>query len=149
MPFLSHVGKKNRWRRRSYYAIKIRSGAAQKIHPGVIYDQKRRGEIYWIFWEQNLLGSPHLQTQLQAVPVLSSLYPSLISFSSFTFPGAPYRIFLLFLPWLPCQFYLVVIEQHQLLKSQNNKKYTYIFEIDFVSIHISLQLLKINGHHYV
>ena len=52
---------------------------------------------------------PHLQTQLQAVPVLSSLYPSRNSFSSFTFPGAPYRIFLPFLPWLPCHFYLVVI----------------------------------------
>ena len=48
------------------------------------------------------IGSPHLQTQLQAVPVLSSLYISIISFSSFTFPGAPYRIFLQFLPWLPC-----------------------------------------------
>ena len=30
----------------------------------------------------------HLQTQIQAVPVLSSLYSSLISFSSLTFPGA-------------------------------------------------------------
>ena len=55
-------------------------------------------------------GSPHLQTQIQADPVLSSLYPSLISFSYFTFPGAPYRIFPLFLPWLPCHIYLVVIE---------------------------------------
>ena len=34
---------------------------------------------------------------------------SLISFSSFTFPGAPCRIFLLFLPWLPCYFYLIII----------------------------------------
>ena len=41
-------------------------------------------------------------------PVISSTYPSLISFSSFTFPGIPYRIFL---RWLPCHFYLVVIEQ--------------------------------------
>ena len=39
----------------------------------------------------------YLQTQIQAVPVLSSLYPSLISVSSLAF--------------LPC--YLVVIEQHQ------------------------------------
>ena len=38
-----------------------------------------------------------LQTQIQAVPVLSSLYPSLNLFSSFTFRRAPYRIFLLFL----------------------------------------------------
>ena len=65
----------------------------------------------------------HLQTQIQAVQVhvLSSLNPSLISFSSFTFPGAPYQICLLFLAWLPCHFYLVVIEQQQLL--MNNKVY--------------------------
>ena len=54
-------------------------------------------------------GSTYLQTQIQADPVLSSL----ISFSSLTFPGAPYRIFLLFLAWLPCHFYLDVIEQQQ------------------------------------
>ena len=53
-------------------------------------------------------SQPH-QTQLQVVPVLSSLYLSLISFSYFTFPGAPYRIFLLLLPWLSCHFYLVGI----------------------------------------
>ena len=41
--------------------------------------------------------------------ILSSLYPSLISFSSFTSPRAPYRIFLLLLPWLACNFHLVVI----------------------------------------
>ena len=46
-----------------------------------------------------------------SLPVLSSLYPFLlISFSSF-FPGAPYRISHPYLPWLPCHFYLVVIEQ--------------------------------------
>ena len=48
-------------------------------------------------------GSPHLQTHLQAgfglKPVLSSLYPSLISFSSFIFLSAPYRISFLFLRW--------------------------------------------------
>ena len=49
-----------------------------------------------------------LQTQLQAVAVLSSLFSSLISFSSFTFPDAPYQIFLLFLPWFPCHFNLVI-----------------------------------------
>ena len=32
-----------------------------------------------------------------------------VKISSFTFPGAPYLIFLLFIPWLPCNFYLVVI----------------------------------------
>ena len=41
--------------------------------------------------------------------VLSPFYPSLISFSSFTFPDAPNRIFLLSLPRLPCHFYLVSI----------------------------------------
>ena len=65
--------------------------------------------IFLLFWTK----SPHLQTQLQAVLVLSSLYASLISFSSFTFPGASYQIFLLFLPWLPCHFYLIVIEQNE------------------------------------
>ena len=59
----------------------------------------------WPLWEPTSQGSPHLQTQLQAVSVLSSLYPSLISFSSFKFPGASCRIFLPFLPWLPCHFY--------------------------------------------
>ena len=39
---------------------------------------------------------------------------SYISFSYFTFPSAPYRILLLFLPWLPCHFYLAVIEQQVL-----------------------------------
>ena len=29
----------------------------------------------------------------------------------FSFPGAPYQIFLLFLSWLPCHFYVVVIEK--------------------------------------
>ena len=38
---------------------------------------------------------------------------SYISFSSFTFPGTAYRILLPFLPWLPCHFYLVIIEQQQ------------------------------------
>ena len=52
----------------------------------------------------------HLQTQLQDGSPITFSY---ISFSSFTFTGTPYRIFLLFLPWLPCHFYLVVIEQEQ------------------------------------
>ena len=34
--------------------------------------------------------------------------------SSFAFPGASsYQVFLLFLPWLPCHFYLVAIKQRQ------------------------------------
>ena len=48
---------------------------------------------------------PHLQTQLHAVPVSPSVYPSLICFSSFTFPGVPYPFFLLFLPWLSYNFW--------------------------------------------
>ena len=83
--------------------------------------------------DKAVLSQANLLTQLQAVPLLSSLYPSLISFSSFTFPGAPYRIvtsvffpgflaifaiekqqhpigfLVLFFPWLPCHFYFVVI----------------------------------------
>ena len=45
----------------------------------------------------------------------SRLTFSYISSSSFTFPGAPYRIFLLFPPWLPCHLYPVVLEQQQSL----------------------------------
>ena len=56
------------------------------------------------------LGKNYLtSTQLQAVPVLSSLYHFFISFSSFTLTGAPYQIFLQFLNWLSCNFHLVVI----------------------------------------
>ena len=36
---------------------------------------------------------------------------SYISFSSFTFPAAPYWIFLLLLPWFHCHFYLVIEQQ--------------------------------------
>ena len=41
--------------------------------------------------------------------IIFSVPFSYISFSSFTFPGALYRISVLFLPWLPCHFYLVAI----------------------------------------
>ena len=54
-------------------------------------------------------GAPYRITQLQDDSRLTFSY---ISFLSFTFPDAPYRIFHQFLPWLPCYFYLVVIEQH-------------------------------------
>ena len=49
---------------------------------------------------------PHCE--LQAVPVLSSLYSSIISFSSFTFSGASNQILLLFFLWFPCHFYVFV-----------------------------------------
>ena len=55
-----------------------------------------------IFWS-------HLQIQLQAVPVFSSVYPSLIWFSSSSFPGAPYRIFPSVFSLYFFQFYFVVI----------------------------------------
>ena len=42
----------------------------------------------------------------------SRLTFSYISFSLFTFPGAPYRTFLPWLPRLPCYFYLVIEQQH-------------------------------------
>ena len=47
-------------------------------------------------------------------PVLPSLYPSLTSFSYFTFPGPPNSIFIIFLPWLPCHFYPVVEQQQRI-----------------------------------
>ena len=56
---------------------------------------------------------PYFQTQLQDRYRFTFSWPfSYIPFSSFTFTGATYRIYLLFLLWLPCRFYLVVIEQH-------------------------------------
>ena len=54
--------------------------------------------------------------------LLYSLYPSLISY--FTFPGVPYRISLLFLPWLPCHFYLVVIEQQRVHLLNQSAKFS-------------------------
>ena len=64
--------------------------------------------VAWEVRAAALQGPPHLQTQIQAVPVLSSQHPFLNWFSSFTFPGASYRIFFLFLPQFPCHFYLVI-----------------------------------------
>ena len=61
---------------------------------------------------ERLPRSPHLQNQLQDG---SRLTFSSISFSFLTFPRAPYRIFLLYLPRLPCHFHIVVIEQQQQL----------------------------------
>ena len=69
------------------------------------------GALVYFNFEPTSKESPLLQSQIQAVSVLSFLYPSSISFRSFIFLGAPYWIFLLFLPWLPCQFHLVVIKQ--------------------------------------
>ena len=75
--------------------------------------------ITWPLWEPTSQGSPRLQTQLQdgSRLIFSVSFPY-IAFSSFTFPGAPYRIFLPFPPWLPGNFYLVVIEQQQQLSTR-------------------------------
>ena len=62
-----------------------------------------------------------LSWHLQEGSRLTFSWPfSYISFSSFTSPGAPYRIFHLFLPRLPCHFYLVVIRQQQPVKATIN-----------------------------
>ena len=53
--------------------------------------------------------------------IFSSLYPFLISFSCFTFPDISYRIFLLFLPWLPCHFYLVITTATMFVHGDNLK----------------------------
>ena len=58
------------------------------------------------------ITSPPISTTGGFRVIFSVLFSS-ISFSSFTFTGAPYRIFLLFLPWLPSHFYPVIIEQKQ------------------------------------
>ena len=64
----------------------------------------------------------------KTVSVFPSLDPSLIfPFHLAPFLGAPYRIFLLFLPWLPCHFYLVVIEQQQQSSVSFLCKVVYIF----------------------
>ena len=71
-------------------------------------------DVFYIGLNKFLPFLPHLQTQLQDSSRLTFSWPFYyISFSSFTFPGTPYRIFLLYLPSLPCHFYLVVIEQRQ------------------------------------
>ena len=44
---------------------------------------------------------------------VTSLPSSTFLIPSFSFSGAPYRFFLLFLPWLPCHYYIVVIKQQQ------------------------------------
>ena len=53
----------------------------------------------------NKLLKGHLTSTLNSKTV-----PIVLAFSSFTFPGAPYRIYILF---LPCHSYLVAMEQQQ------------------------------------
>ena len=64
-------------------------------------------------WEPTSQGSPHLQTQLQDGSRLTFSWP--FSYDPFHLLASPvhptYRIFLQFLPWLPCHFYLVIKQQ--------------------------------------
>ena len=54
------------------------------------------------------------------------------SFSSFIFPDATYRIFLLFLPWLPCHLYLVVIKQQKQLSQSEHRQIEW--QMNFISL---------------
>jgi len=62
---------------------------------------------------------------------LSSLYPSIICFSSFTFPGAPYQISLPLLSWLSFHFILPSSQQQQSWHQTEKKN---ISTDDFCSI---------------
>ena len=66
----------------------------------------------YLEWFNNVYFMPTSISNSKTVPVLPSLEPSPIF--PFIYPGAPYRISLFFLPWLPCHFYLVVTKQQQL-----------------------------------
>ena len=61
--------------------------------------------------------SPHLQTQLQAIPVLSSLYPFLINFSSLPSPVHSTGFSLCFFPGFLAIFALMSSKNNY---SQNN-----------------------------
>ena len=103
--------------------VKIWSIIVSLFHKNISKSSLETVNILWIFpscWDTKGL-SPHFQTQILAVLVLSSMYPSLISFSPFPvhptrfsfcfFPGF-LAIFILLhptLPWLPSHFYLIVI----------------------------------------
>ena len=76
---------------------------------------KKIGNLYWPIVCMLLdcyspsWGDMWWRTSVITVPdTLTSLFVLY-----FSFPSVPYRIFLLFLLWLPCHFYLVVIEQQQ------------------------------------
>ena len=72
-------------------------------------DLKSRKWNRWNFNDNVIIKNLLLLTQLQDGSRLTFSYIS----SSLTFPGAYYRISLLFLPWLPWHCYLVVIETQQ------------------------------------
>ena len=58
----------------------------------------------------------HLTSTLKYRRFPSYLLSAFLLFPFHLFlPGAPYRIFLLFLPFLPCHFYIGVIEQQHIL----------------------------------
>ena len=102
---------------------------------------------YRPLWEPTSQGSPHLQYATpRRFPSYLLLTLLLYFFSSFTFPGAPYRIFFPFVPRFPCHFYHVVIEQtktngfpfqfHNILLIWIMQKYTFVY----VYLNISLSL---------
>ena len=84
------------------HALKTTCLSIYHCHPGILT------QYHTVFPQQHLTFKLNSKT----VSVLSSLDPSFL-FSFFTFPSAPYQIFILFLHWLPCHFYFIVIEQKQ------------------------------------
>ena len=81
-------------------------------------------------------GSPHLQSQIQAVPVISSLYPSHISFSSFIFPAHPTGFSLASLPFLSfChdnnnKACYVFINSIQIIFKKTHPRFVCLFQTD-------------------
>ena len=78
---------------------------------------RQHWKVHWNRFNHSLVTSPPISDQ-RRFPSYLLLY----LLSSFTFPGAPYRIFLLCLPWLPSHFYL--IEQQQCILLQRYRVFT-------------------------
>ena len=73
----------------------------------------------------------HVQTQFQDDYRLIFSWPFFyVSFSSFTFPSAPYQILFLYLPRLPSHFFLVVIEQQQQLYLHTENSILYLMKLN-------------------
>ena len=78
---------------------------------------------WWPLWEPTSQGSPHLQTQMQAIPVLASLHPYLISFSSFTLPVS--SLLTCFFPGFLAIFIMLSSQQQQkqMMSTNNNSSF--------------------------
>ena len=86
----------------------------------VVINRLRLG-CCWFFLNVIMSNSQN-STSYTTVPVLLSLQSfSYISFSSFSFPDSPYRIFFLNLPKHPCHLYLVVIKQQLTVGSEHHQ----------------------------